>query len=128
MFDTSVADKLKAEAEKAKKEQLIKNAVTIGGGAVGVIALALILISVYNKKKRENELDDEFNDEFDDVGDMLMAEEIINKAIAEAENADVAKSFLDGNINTHPLEEEIRDFASKHPEQTTELIKIWLNE
>ena len=123
-FDTSEADRLKAEAEKAKKEQLIKNAVTIGGGAVGVIALALILISAYNKKKRENELDDEF----DDVSDMLMAEEIINKAIAEAENADVAKSFLDGNINTHPLEEEIRDFASKHPEQTTELIKIWLNE
>lgn len=124
-FDTSEADKLKAEAEQAKKEELIKKAVTVGGGAVGIIALALILISAYNKKKRENEFDDEFGD---DVGDVLMAEEIINKAIAEAEIADATESFLDGDVNGHPLEEEIREFASKNPEQTTELIKIWLNE
>ena len=57
-----------------------------------------------------------------------MAEEIINKALAQASNNSATDSFLDGDVNTHPLEEEIRDFAAKNPEQIRELIKIWLNE
>ena len=56
-----------------------------------------------------------------------MAQDIINQALASGA-AGMQEQALDGEINTHPLEEEIRNFASQNPEQMTELIKIWLNE
>lgn len=123
-FDTSVEEaRLAAEAE-ARKKELITKAVTYGGGAVGVIALTLILISAAKRRKNRNS----FDDNFDDLEDVLMAEDIINKAITEASAVEGDESFLGGNVNTHKLEEEIRDFAAKNPEQIRELIKIWLNE
>lgn len=127
-FDTTSADELKAQEAKAKREALIKKALTLGTGAAGIIVLALILLSAYNKKKNNDYGEfDEFEQD-SEMNDVLMAEEIINKAIAEAELSDENESFLDGDINTHPLEEEIREFASNNPDQITELIKIWLNE
>lgn len=120
-FDTSLEEQLKAEAE-AKKKETITNIITIGGGSAALIALVLILISA-KKKKREREMEEEL----DSIDDVLLAEEIINQAVAENANA-TQESYLEGDVNTYPLEEEIRNFAAQNPEKMTELIKIWLNE
>ena len=121
-FGPSLEELMKEEEAARKKEQL-KTILTLGGGTAGVIALALILIAANKKKKREREMEDEF----EDLDDVLLAEDIINQAISDASNSD-AERALDGDVNTYPLEEEIRNFASQNPEQMTELIKIWLNE
>ena len=121
-FGPSLEELMKEEEAARKKEQL-KTILTLGGGTAGVIALALILIAANKKKKREREMEDEF----EDLDDVLLAEDIINQAISDASNID-AERALDGDVNTYPLEEEIRNFASQNPEQMTELIKIWLNE
>lgn len=118
-FDTTLQDEMKAQAE-AEKKKVRNTIISISGGAAA-IALALILLSVRRKKKRELEMEDEL-----DSLDVLAAEDIINQAINDASN--VYESELDGDINTYPLEEEIRSFAAQNPEQMTELIKIWLNE
>ena len=123
-FDTSVAEAREAKEAELRKKELINKAITYGGSAVGVVALTLLLISVINKRKKRAGFDDSFND----LEDVLMAEDIINKAITEASNIEKAESFLGGNVNTYKLEEEIRDFAAKNPEQIRELIKVWLNE
>lgn len=118
-FDTTLQDEMKAQAE-AEKKKVRNTVISISGGAAA-IALALILLSARRKKKRELEMEDEL-----DSLDVLAAEDIINQAINDASN--VYESELDGDINTYPLEEEIRSFAAQNPEQMTELIKIWLNE
>lgn len=118
-FDTTLQDEMKAQAE-AEKKKVRNTIISISGGAAA-IALALILLSARRKKKRELEMEDEL-----DSLDVLAAEDIINQAINDASN--VYESELDGDINTYPLEEEIRSFAAQNPEQMTELIKIWLNE
>ena len=133
-FDTSVAEQREQEAAEARKKELIKKATTIGGGVAGVVALALVALAIRKKKNKERQF---FDGEFDERDDeLLMAEDIINQTLAaenanmggKADEVDSEDSFLDGNVNTHKLEEEIRRFASENPEQTTELIKIWLNE
>ena len=118
-FDTTLQDEMKAQAE-AEKKKVINTVISISGGAAA-IALALILLSARRKKMRQLEMEDEL-----DSLDVLAAEDIINQAINDASN--VYESELDGDINTYPLEEEIRSFAAQNPEQMTELIKIWLNE
>ena len=133
-FDTSVAEQREQEAAEARKKELIKKATTIGGGVAGVVVLALVALAIRKKKNKERQF---FDGEFDERDDeLLMAEDIINQTLAaenanmggKADEVDSEDSFLDGNVNTHKLEEEIRRFASENPEQTTELIKIWLNE
>ena len=118
-LDTTLQDEMKAQAE-AEKKKVRNTVISISGGAAA-IALALILLSARRKKKRQLEMEDEL-----DSLDVLAAEDIINQAINDASN--VYESELDGDINTYPLEEEIRSFAAQNPEQMTELIKIWLNE
>jgi flagellar M-ring protein FliF len=128
-FDTTLSDTMKAEAEEAQKKEMIQKAITYGGGGVGAVALALILITALNKRKNKFFDDDE---DYSAGMNTLAAEDIINKVVNNTPNqnanASSRETFFDANINTHPLEEEIRDFASKNPEQITELIKIWLNE
>lgn len=120
-FDSSLEEQLKIEAD-AKKKETITTVLTVGGGASGLVAFALILLAAGRKKRRALEMEEDF----DRVGDVLLAEDIISKAVSE-NNKNVASS-LGGDINTYPLEEEIRNFAAQNPEQMTELIKIWLNE
>lgn len=125
-FDTSEEEKLQAEKEKAKKEELMKKVFTYGGAGVGVIALALLALTIINKRRRDE--DDDFSYE-DEIDTLAQAEDIINKVISESENNDrTSESLLEGGSLNNALEEEIRAFATKNPEQTTELIKIWLNE
>ena len=107
------------------KEAIIKMA-TITGGSLGTIALVALIILIINKKKKKA-----IEEGVIDLEGMT-SEEIISSAIAEVEeginNAKEESTFGDGDKVNLTLDDEIRDFATKNPEQTVELLKIWLNE
>ena len=124
-FSNELAEAEKARLEQEKKEAIIKMA-TITGGSLGTIALVALIITIINKKKKkaieEGEIDSEG----------MTSEEIISSAIAEVEeginNIKEESTFADGEKAHLTLDDEIKEFATKNPEQTVELLKIWLNE
>lgn len=124
-FSNEIAEAEKARLEKEKKDAIIKMA-TITGGSLGTIALVALIITIINKKKKkaieEGVLDSE----------EMTSEDIIASAIAEVEeginNIKEESTFGDGEKAQLTLDDEIKEFATKNPEQTVELLKIWLNE
>lgn len=99
----------KAQLEEAKlqeqKELIFKLVAYLVGGILLLIAIILVA-SYISKKKNEKEL----------------------AAIMEGESEETSLNFIDENSESLTLEEEVKLFASKNPEEVTELIKIWLNE
>lgn len=124
-FSNELAEAEKERLEQEKKEAIIKMA-TITGGSLGTIALVALIILIINKKKKKA-----IEEGVIDLEGMT-SEEIISSAIAEVEeginNAKEESTFGDGDKVNLTLDDEIRDFATKNPEQTVELLKIWLNE
>lgn len=122
-FSNEIAEAEKARLEKERKEAIVKMA-TVTGGSLGTVALVALIIVIINKKKKkaieEGTLDD------------VSSEEIISSAIAEVEDS-VSKAkgesaTFNENDKMLTLDDEIKEFATKNPEQTIELLKIWLNE
>lgn len=122
-FSNEIAEAEKARLEKERKEAIVKMA-TVTGGSLGTVALVALIIVIINKKKKkaieEGTLDD------------VSSEEIISSAIAEVEDsvnkAKEESATFNENDKMLTLDDEIKEFATKNPEQTIELLKIWLNE
>ena len=79
---------------------------------IGALLLVLLIIGAIIYKRRKDKLDDEYEgiDYIDDYD-----EDDLNRLANE------------GSKETS-LEDEVRSFASKSPEEVTELLKTWLNE
>lgn len=124
-FSNELAEAEKARLEQEKKEAIIKMA-TITGGSLGTIALVALIITIINKKKKKA-----IEEGTIDINNMT-DEDIISSAIAEVEsdiqNLKEDSAFGDGDKSNATLDDEIKEFATKNPEQTVELLKIWLNE
>ena len=124
-FSNELEEAQQALLEKEKKEALIKTAVTIGG-TLGAILLVALIISIINKKKKKAMEESGLNNL-----DSMTNDEIISSAIAEVEgvvNSLKEESRFSEDDKSQSLDDEIKDFATKNPEQMVELLKIWLNE
>lgn len=124
-FSNELAEAEKARLEQEKKETIVKMA-TITGGSLGTIALVALILAIINKKKKKAM--EEGTMDFDGVN----SQAIISGAIAEVEqsinNVKEESRFNDSDKPQLSLDDEIKEFATKNPEQTIELLKIWLNE
>lgn len=124
-FSNALAEAEKERLEQEKKDAIIKMA-TITGGSLGTVALVALIILMINKKKKKAVEEGVIDSEG------MTSEDIITSAIAEVEeginNAKEESAFNDGDKAHLTLDDEIKDFATKNPEQTVELLKIWLNE
>ena len=122
-FSNEAEEAQKALAEQEKKEALVKIAVTVGG-TLGAILLVALIVSIINKKKKKA-MEESGVTELD----AMTNEQIISSAIAEVEgamnNSNEESLFEE---KSQSLDDEIKDFATKNPEQMVELLKIWLNE
>lgn len=123
-FSNAMQEDEKARLEAERKQAITKMAV-ITGGSLGMIALVALILSIANKKKKKAMEEGliEMNNEVD--------EEAISNAIAEVEQTISGikeDSAFGDDKGQMTLDDEIKDFASKNPEQTVELLKIWLNE
>ena len=121
-FSNALKEEEKARLEAERKQAVTKMAI-VTGGAIGMIALVALILSILNKKKKKSEelamIDGEFED--DNIADAIAeVEEAMNIAREESAFADDKTQLT--------LDAEIKDFAEKNPEQTVELLKIWLNE
>lgn len=124
-FSNEIEEAQKALAEKEKKEAMIRTAV-IAGGVLGTVLLVALIVAIINKKKKKA-MEEAGVDTLDDITN----DEIIASAIAEVEDAVnnfSETSRFEDDDKTKSLDEEIKDFATKNPDQMVELLKIWLNE
>lgn len=124
-FSNELAEAEQARLEKERKDAIVKMAI-ISGGSLGTIALVALIIAIINKKKKKAIEEGVIGTEG------MTSEEIISSAIAEVEesmnNVKEESAFSDGEKTHLTLDDEIKEFATKNPEQTVELLKIWLNE
>lgn len=123
-FSNEIEEAEKARLEKERKEAITRMAV-ITGGSVGTIALVALILAILNKKKKKAV--EEGLVETEDA----VSEDMITSAIAEVEqsiNNIKEESMFGDEKGQQTIDDEIKDFASKNPEQTIELLKIWLNE
>ena len=79
---------------------------------IGLLLLVLLIIGAIIYKKRK----DKFNDEYEGID-----------YIDDSDEDDLNRLANEGSKETS-LEDEVRLFASKSPEEVTELLKTWLNE
>lgn len=124
-FSNEIAEAEKARLEQEKKDAIIKMAVTTGG-ILGTVALVALIITIINKKKKKA-----MEEAGVDTLDSRTNEEIIAGAIAEVENGISEandESIFGMSEKSQSLDDEIKEFALNNPEQTVELLKIWLNE
>lgn len=123
-FSNEIEEAEKARLEKERKEAITRMAV-ITGGSVGTIALVALILAILNKKKKKA-IEEGLIESEDAV-----SEDMITSAIAEVEqsiNNVKEESMFGDEKGQQTIDDEIKDFASKNPEQTIELLKIWLNE
>ncbi len=115
-FETTRAQSLK---DAIKEDEGITKILTITAYVVGamLLVIAAMLISMYLKKKKQQELDLD-----SDSGEI----DLINKRLEEMENNRV-NGVIEESENLS-LEDEVKKYASENPEQITELINSWLNE
>lgn len=117
-FDTSLADKAKADIEQMNAEEAAKNKtiMMIAGGIAAALVLGLLVFIIIRRRKKKEE-------EEEQLFDTLIDDTIIPK---EPEAFDPIE-FEAETQNTH-LENEIKKYATEKPEQVVEIIKSWLNE
>ncbi|MGL5311694.1 MAG: flagellar basal-body MS-ring/collar protein FliF [Peptostreptococcaceae bacterium] len=113
-FDVAGKEALANAKLQEEKAQLIKT--------VGMIAAAAILLiggiaSIIYLKNRKRDLD-----EFEQIDEIALMDKKLQQMQESTSN------FIDENSEGLTLEDEVKIFASKNPDEATELIKIWLNE
>ncbi|MGL5692658.1 MAG: flagellar basal-body MS-ring/collar protein FliF [Peptostreptococcaceae bacterium] len=102
-FSTTDKDALTNAQIQQQKNEIIRNVAFMVGAAVLLILIVLGVIYIKNKKEnKEGQYLDTFDSE--NVLDLLDEKEELT------------------------LEEEVKVFASKNPDEVTELLKTWLNE
>lgn len=123
-FSNELEEAEKERLEKEKKEAITKMAI-VTGGSLGTIALVALIITIINKKRRKAIERGEMS------SNSPVTDDMISSAIAEVEgtiNGLKESSVFNEDKSHQSLDDEIREFANKNPEQTVELLKIWLNE
>ncbi|MBE6062719.1 MAG: flagellar basal body M-ring protein FliF [Clostridium butyricum] len=117
-FDTTAADKAKADIKQMEAEQAAdkKNLMMILGGVAAAVLIGLLIFIIIRRRKKKQE-------EEEQLFDTLIDDTIVPK---EPETFDPIE-FETETKNTH-LENEIKKYATEKPDQVVEIIKSWLNE
>lgn len=110
-FDATNQQELEAIKLAEKKGKIYKIVGIIVGILLIILAIASIVLYIRKKKEKQEEIN-----EF----------ELMNQRLEDLQSENVI--FMDDNIRKNTIEDEIKMFASKNPEQATELVKIWLSE
>lgn len=105
-------DELNALKISEAKTQLYKKYAIAGGSGVLFLVFLISLIKMLKSSKSKNEEKDEFI-----FKDTVVAETIIPKSIN-----------LEFTSEKEHLENEIKSYASKKPEQVIDIVKSWLSE
>lgn len=117
-FDTTIADKAKAEADavSAQAASTSKNTIMIIAGVLGTLVLGMLIFLIVKRRKNKKV-------ENDQLLDTLIDDSIIPK---EPETFEPIE-FESKSQKTH-LENEIKKYATEKPEQVVEIIRSWLTE
>lgn len=119
-FNINEANKQGNALDMIKEDKGLNKMLKITAYAVGglLLLIAIVLITMYIRKKKERNMEEMFGDEAE--------MDLINKKLEEMEQDRL--KFVDEDNENITLEEEVRNYASENPDQVTELIKSWLNE
>ncbi|SKA86334.1 flagellar M-ring protein FliF [Caloramator quimbayensis] len=119
-FNTELKDKqneqLKLMEEQIAKEKKVKLYTTIGAATAALLALVIGVIIM--RKRRSKKDEDAIQPSFD----VVVGDEVIKK------QNNIYEPVLNDEDDRMDIEKEIRDYASKKPEQVVEVIKTWLSE
>lgn len=119
-FDTTAADETKANIQALNDQMAAekRNKIILWAAIAGAVLIGIIVLIIIIRRKRDLE-EEEDDDKLLDV--------VIDDEIPEETQKFAPINFEVPNEKIH-IEEEIKEYAKKKPEQVADIVKSWLSE
>ena len=121
-FDTSYQDQIQEEMQREQelleeKEVARQKLLMFVGIPIGIILAILIIIGIIKLSKRKSK-----------IGELQPIDAMAGQSIPLQEIAKELEPIINLNTEESTEERSIKDYAHKHPEKMTELIRAWMIE